>query len=273
MIKKYLNFINESKDSDNINAKMQELSDLLKNSTNGSDLMYQWEGDNDNELIVNFVIDDNPIRFEFEIDDLFMMKIVGNKIDFSKKVSSVDEGLSMIEKEIQQLIGVMEDRKTLIKFQDFSKNESKGNTATDKKLWQKALRWVKGTRHGGVASVRHKGETYDSPNDGKGFDVYPSAYSNGAAVKKYNSWGGSWKKNEALDKWFDDDWVRIDTQGNIAGSCGSMPEGKSMQRCLPRKKAESLSKSERKATVTKKIKAGKKGKKSVSNTKKAKVKS
>ena len=32
---------------------------------------------------------------------------------------------------------------------------------------------------------------------------------------------------ENLRKWFkDEDWVRIDTQGNIAGKCGTMKKGK-----------------------------------------------
>ena len=74
---------------------------------------------------------------------------------------------------------------------------------------------------------------------------------------------------ENLRKWFkEEDWVRIDTQGNIAGSCGSNKKGKKTQRCLPRKKAQSLSKAERKATARKKTASKKQF---VKNTKKAKV--
>ena len=75
--------------------------------------------------------------------------------------------------------------------------------------------------------------------------------------------------DENLRKWFkEEDWVRIDTQGNIAGSCGSNKKGKKTQRCLPRKKAQSLSKAERKATARKKTASKKQF---VKNTKKAKV--
>ena len=75
---------------------------------------------------------------------------------------------------------------------------------------------------------------------------------------------------ENLRKWFkDEDWVRIDTQGNIAGSCGSNKKGKKTQRCLPRKKAQSLSKKQRAATSRKKTASKKQY---VKNTKKAKVK-
>lgn len=162
--------------------------------------------------------------------------------------------------------------KLITDFESFNESKkNRKNQPTDEALWQKALRWVKGTRHGGTASVRHDGETYESPNGGKGFDVYPSAYANSAAVKMYNKWGGSWRKNEDLSDWHKEQWVRIDTQGNIAGECGTMPKGKSMQRCLPKKKAQSLSKDERKATVAKKIAGDKKGKQFVKNTEKAEV--
>lgn len=74
-----------------------------------------------------------------------------------------------------------------------------------------------------------------------------------------------------LKDWVDEDWVRIDSQGNIAGKCGTSKNKKNPDRCLPRSKAQSLSKSERAATARKKKKAGSKGKQVVSNTKAAKV--
>ena len=74
--------------------------------------------------------------------------------------------------------------------------------------------------------------------------------------------------SEDLKKWFKEDWVRIDSQGNIAGPCGTSKDKQNPDRCLPRAKAQSLSKSERAATAKKK----KQGKgQFVSNTKKAKV--
>jgi sRNA-binding protein len=74
-----------------------------------------------------------------------------------------------------------------------------------------------------------------------------------------------------LKDWVDEDWVRIDSQGNIAGKCGTSKNKKNPDRCLPRAKAQSLSKSERAATARKKKKEGSKGKQVVSNTKDAKV--
>ena len=78
---------------------------------------------------------------------------------------------------------------------------------------------------------------------------------------------------ESLRNWFKKEkWVRIDTQGNIAGKCGTMPKGKATQRCLPRAKAQSLTKAQRRATARKKVRGSKKGKQFVRNTKKARVK-
>ena len=78
--------------------------------------------------------------------------------------------------------------------------------------------------------------------------------------------------DESLKNWFGkEDWVRIDTQGNIAGKCGTMPKGKATQRCLPRAKANSLTKAQRRATARKKVRGSKKGKQFVRNTKKARV--
>ena len=66
--------------------------------------------------------------------------------------------------------------------------------------------------------------------------------------------------SESLRDWFKkEDWVRIDTQGNITGPCGTMKKGQATTRCLPRKKAQSLSKSERAKTSRKKVAGSKKG--------------
>ena len=77
---------------------------------------------------------------------------------------------------------------------------------------------------------------------------------------------------ENLRNWFKKEkWVRIDTQGNIAGKCGTMKKGKPTQRCLPLAKARSLTKKQRAATARKKVAGSKKGKQFVKNTPKAKV--
>ena len=73
---------------------------------------------------------------------------------------------------------------------------------------------------------------------------------------------------ESLRDWFKKEkWVRINTQGDITGDCGTMKNKKNPSRCLPRKKAQGMTKAERKASAQKKKREGKKGKQFVKNPK------
>lgn len=76
----------------------------------------------------------------------------------------------------------------------------------------------------------------------------------------------------ALKKWVKQKWVRIGTDGEIKGPCGTSKDKKNPDRCLPLAKARSLSKKDRASTAKKKKKAGAKGKTVVKNTKAAEVK-
>ena len=73
-----------------------------------------------------------------------------------------------------------------------------------------------------------------------------------------------------LQKWLDQDWVRIGRDGKIKGKCGTSKDKKNPDRCLPRSKAQSLSQSQR-ASTARKRKRQEKGKTVVANTKAAKV--
>ena len=80
----------------------------------------------------------------------------------------------------------------------------------------------------------------------------------------------------ALKNWLKKQWVRVTSSGKIAGKCGTSKNKKNPDRCLPKSKAQSMSKGERAATARKKKKAQKTGKDSgktsyVSNTRKGKV--
>jgi len=74
-----------------------------------------------------------------------------------------------------------------------------------------------------------------------------------------------------LEQWRKQNWVRIGTDGSIKGPCGTSKDKKNPDRCLPKRKALSLSKSERASTARKKKAAGARGQTVVSNTPKAKV--
>jgi len=72
-----------------------------------------------------------------------------------------------------------------------------------------------------------------------------------------------------LKKWRDEKWVRIGTDGSIKGACGTSKDTKNPDRCLPLKKAQSMSKSERSSTAKKKKRSG--NKQFVRNTKAGRV--
>jgi hypothetical protein len=76
-----------------------------------------------------------------------------------------------------------------------------------------------------------------------------------------------------LAQWRKQNWVRIGTDGAIKGPCGTSKDKKNPDRCLPKRKALSLTKAERASTARKKKAAGAKGKTVVANTPKARVKS
>ena len=69
-----------------------------------------------------------------------------------------------------------------------------------------------------------------------------------------------------LAKWRRQNWVRIDSNGNIVGKCGTSKNKKTPARCLPLAKAKRLSKKQLASTARKKKKAGSTGKQFVSNT-------
>ena len=74
-----------------------------------------------------------------------------------------------------------------------------------------------------------------------------------------------------LKQWREQNWVRIGIDGAIKGPCGTSKDKKNPDRCLPKRKALSLTKTERAATARKKKTAGAKGRTVVANTPKAKV--
>ena len=109
MIKKWYQFIREFVENDSIiDVKMQELKDLVEGISSGQNFIYEWENKNDHQLLVNFSTGELSIRYEFDIDDLIITKVVGETVDFTENVESIDEGLDMIEKDIQMILGISE---------------------------------------------------------------------------------------------------------------------------------------------------------------------
>ena len=109
MIKNWNQFIREFVESESyIDAKMQELRDLVDGATEGNNIIYEWENKNDHELTVSFSTGDLSITYDFDIDDLHVTKTAGGKVDFNAEVESIDDGLEIIEKDIQSILGISE---------------------------------------------------------------------------------------------------------------------------------------------------------------------
>ena len=112
MIKKWNEFIREFVESTGlVDAKMQELKDLIDGMSDGQNLIYEWENKDDHQLLVNFNSGDLSLRYEFDIDDLHVTKIAGDTVDYKTDVESMEEGLDLIEKDIQSILGIDEAKK------------------------------------------------------------------------------------------------------------------------------------------------------------------
>jgi hypothetical protein len=59
-------------------------------------------------VVVNFTKEELSIRYEFDIDQMYVAKFVGETTDFQTYVDSIDEGLDIIEKDIQGILGISE---------------------------------------------------------------------------------------------------------------------------------------------------------------------
>lgn len=70
------------------------------------------------------------------------------------------------------------------------------NVPKDQKLWDEVIAMAKGNKK----SVTRGEVTFNAPNDGDGFEKYPSAYANGWASKVYGDLGGEWTTEETNSK-------------------------------------------------------------------------
>lgn len=94
-----------------IDAKMQELKDLIDGMSD-SNIVYEWQNKSDHEVIVNFSTVNISVRYEFDIDQMYVAKFAGEVCDFQTPVESLDEGLDLIEKDIQGILGISEKART-----------------------------------------------------------------------------------------------------------------------------------------------------------------
>ena len=123
-------------------------------------------------------------------------------------------------------------------------------TPTDKKLYEKVKARIK-------RRLASKGQRW-------------SARASQQLVNEYKKAGGGYRGQKSKGKltaWQKENWVAINSTGKIIGPCGSSrTKGGKQYRCLPKAKANSLSKSQRASTAKKKLKSPSKV---TANTKKA----
>jgi hypothetical protein len=234
-IKLFREFI---ENNDNIiDIKMQELKDLIDGMSDQI-IVYEWENKSDHEVVVNFTYNELSIRYEFDVDQMYVAKFVGDTTDFQTDVESIDEGLDVIEKDIQGILGISEnkDMMYLKKFESYSFEDfthvdmedvkdllEEGLTAEQISIeLDLSLDKVKQI----VDSIEKNSYMTDLSNEtfesliieGKNvptnsslwsqckswakskYDVWPSAYACGAAAKRYKSKGGKWKKRKNKKK-------------------------------------------------------------------------
>lgn len=108
MVKKWNQFIREFVESSSniIDDKMSEIKELINNVSNGNNFIYEWENKNDHSLLITFGMNNINVRYEFDIDELFISKIVNEMVDFSENVGSISEGLDLIEKDIHHILDI-----------------------------------------------------------------------------------------------------------------------------------------------------------------------
>jgi hypothetical protein len=131
MIKKWSEFIREFVEESEsiIDAKMQELKDLV-DSVSDTNIIYEWENKDDHELTVSFSTEQLSVRFDFDIDDLSITKTSGGVVEFQTEVSDIDEGLDIIEKDIQSVLGISEAKKGRPKSQRYKGHKIPGKYLT-----------------------------------------------------------------------------------------------------------------------------------------------
>jgi hypothetical protein len=85
---------------------------MVKSFTEGKDLMYHWENKNDEAIVITFQFDGVALKYDFDIDEGVLTKTSDDEVEFEEMVESVEEGLEMIEKDIQMMLGISERFKT-----------------------------------------------------------------------------------------------------------------------------------------------------------------
>lgn len=111
-IKMFNEFVNTVINIDNfIQAKMDEFKDLIDKDTYGQNLIYEWEKNDINHLVITFEYNGDPIKFELNYDEKTNsgeLIITNSEMD-NIQLKSIEEGLDIIEKRIMKILKINEN--------------------------------------------------------------------------------------------------------------------------------------------------------------------
>lgn len=108
---KFIKLIKEFKESNLIESKMSELKDIISNISD-NEVLYEWENKFDHELFITFSYNDNYIKYELDINDLFLKKYNNENLIYDKPLSSLEEGLDMIYNEVTKIVEIIKNGKS-----------------------------------------------------------------------------------------------------------------------------------------------------------------
>jgi hypothetical protein len=127
-IKLFLEFV-KNYESSYVDEKLSELEELVMSFSDGKDLMYEWKNEDDHNIVITYQINGDSFKYELDIDSGFISKTQNDKIVMEEIIDSVEEGLDMIEKDMQSELGISENYDFL--FEELDRSEEICNTFID----------------------------------------------------------------------------------------------------------------------------------------------
>ena len=108
-IRKFFEFVQNSTESTSfINSKLEELEDMVVGFSEGRNLMYEWKNKNDHNIIITYQVNGLSTKFELDLVENTLRKAEDGETVMKKNIDSVDNGLALIEKEIQKDLRIYE---------------------------------------------------------------------------------------------------------------------------------------------------------------------
>lgn len=107
MIKKWNEFLKESliNPDSYLDTRMSEIKSIL-DSLGNKTIVYYWDNKADRELFISFGVNGFLVNYEFNINNMLVTKLVGEIIDYKKNVDSIDSAITLIQKDINSLLGI-----------------------------------------------------------------------------------------------------------------------------------------------------------------------